>query len=306
MGDARVPLGVHLGLMLTMAAWALNVSAVKWLTGVTDVRLVAALRMACAALALLPLLYIARQSFPRWRGRLLALGVACACLMVYANQMLFAGAMELTTAGNAALILALNPLLNGVLEAWVFRKRLSASFVAGALLAIAGVLMVVLQREGSRFAGPTMGDLMVVASMLAFAGGGLMLQRLTRETGAVAINAFLYLVGALVLMAHALLALPAPLAAIGALGWWEWAVILFSGALVTALGGVAWARGVAVMGMGRAAIYMSWVPVMGVGFGACLLGERLTQWHFFGMILVLMGTILSAAPSLRAARPSKM
>ncbi|WP_020655280.1 DMT family transporter [Massilia niastensis] len=304
--SAKVPLGIHLGLMVTMAAWALNVSAVKWLTGVTDVRLVAALRMLSAVLVLVPLLLAARQSFPRWRGRMLAMALGCALLMVYANQMLFAAAMERTTAGNAALILALNPLLNGVLEAWVFRKRLSAAFVGGALLAVAGVLMVVLNREGTRFSGASLGDLMVAASMLAFAGGVLVLQRLSRDTGAVAINTFLYSVGTVALLAHALVALPAPLAAVRLLGWWDWGVILFSGAIVTALGGIAWARGVAAMGMGRAAIYMSWVPVMGVGFGAVLLNEKLTEWHFFGMILVLMGTILSSARFERTARLSKM
>ena len=301
---APVPVGIHLGLMATMAAWALNVTVVKWLTGVTDVMLVASLRMVCAAAVLCVLLYAARQQLPRWRGRLLLLALGCGLLMVYANQMLFAGAMESTTATNAALILALNPLLNGVLEAAVFRKRLRAPFVGGALLAVAGVLLVVLNRDGVRFAGPSPGDMMVLASMLAFGAGGLALQRLSGVAAAVALNTFVYLTGACALVLHALLALPAPLAAVAALEWPAWCAILFSGAVATALGGVGWSRGVAAMGMGRSAIYMAWVPVLGVGFGALLLGETLTVWHPVGMTLVLAGTILGSVRGKRMGEPA--
>ena len=287
--------GIHAALLVTMAVWALNVTALKWLAGATDVMLATTLRMLFCAAVLTAMLVLARQRFPRLRGRMLVLGVASGLLMVYANQTLFSGAMELTTASNAALILALNPLLNAALEALVFRKRLSATFIGGALLAVAGVLMVVLTRAGAQFAGPSAGDVLVIASMFAFATGVLMLQRLSRETGAVAINTFLYIVGAVALLAHIALTLPAPLAQLQALGWQVWTVIFFSGVVATALGGVAWARGVAALGMGRAAVYMSWVPVLGVGFSALLLGEQLTQWHFFGMILVLSGTILCSA-----------
>ncbi|MES2260281.1 MAG: DMT family transporter [Pseudomonadota bacterium] len=296
MGAGRAPLGVHLGLMATMAIWALNVSAVKWLTGALDVMLVAALRMACASLVLVLLLCLGRQAFPRWRGRMLAMACACALLMVYANQAIFALAMEKTTATNAALILALNPLLNGALEALFFRKRMPARYWSGGLLAVAGVVMVILNGPAIHLGGPSAGDLLVLASMLSFSLGVLLMQRLSRDNAPLAINVFLYLAGTLALALHAGLLVDAPFGALLRLDWRIWAVVVFSGAIASALGAIAWARGVAALGLGKAAIYMSWVPVLGVGFGALLLGEKLTQWHFFGMILVLAGTVTSSLP----------
>ena len=287
-------LGVHIGLAATMAVWALNVSAVKWLTGVLDVTLVASLRMVCASVVLMLLLVLGGRSFPRWRGRTLALACAGALLMVYANQMLFASAMGKTTASNAALILALNPLINGLLEALVYRKRLSVAYVIGALLAVAGVCIVILNRPHANFAGPSMGDLLVFASMFSFAGGVLIVQRLARSSGAQEINVFLYLVGSAALVIHTALTIPSPVAALQALSWREWACLAFSGAVATAMGAIAWTRGVAALGLGRAAVYMSWVPVLGVAFGALLLGEQLTLWHLLGLILVLSGTVLSS------------
>jgi len=287
-------IGVHLGLAATMAVWALNVSAVKWLTGVLDVSLVASMRMVCATLVLMLLLFFAGRRFPRWRGRTLALACAGALLMVYANQMLFASAMGKTTASNAALILALNPLINGLLEALVYRKRLTAPYIFGTLLAVAGVCIVILNRPHAALAGPSVGDLLVLASMFAFAGGVLIVQRLARTSSAQEINVFLYLVGSVALVIHTALSIPSPVAAILALGWREWGCLAFSGAVATALGAIAWTRGVAALGLGRAAVYMSWVPVLGVAFGALLLGEQLTLWHLLGLALVLSGTILSS------------
>jgi drug/metabolite transporter (DMT)-like permease len=294
MNSAKASLGVHLGLMATMVIWSLNVTAVKWLTGALDVMLVAALRMASASLVLVLLLVVGRHAFPHWRGRLLAMACTCALLMVYANQAIFAMAMEKTTATNAALILALNPLLNGALEALFFRKRMSSRYWIGGLLAMAGVAMVILNGPAIHLAGPSAGDLMVLCSMLSFALGALLMQRLSRDNAPLAINVFLYLVGTFALMLHTGLRGQMPFDALLKLHWHVWAVVVCSGALASALGAIAWARGVAVMGLGKAAVYMSWVPVLGVGFGALLLGEKLTQWHFFGMILVLTGTLTSS------------
>ena len=291
--------GVHIGLAATMAVWALNVSVVKWLTGVLDINLVASLRMVCATLVLMLLLILNRRPFPRWRGGTLALGCVGGLLMVYCNQMLFASAMEKTTASNAALILALNPLINGLLEALVFRKRLTAPYLLGTSLAVAGVCVVILNRAHTQLAGPSLGDLLVLASMFSFASGVLIVQRLARSHGAQEINAFLYLAGTLALVIHSGVVVPSPVESIRALTLREWGCVAFSGAVATAMGAIAWTRGVAAMGLARAAVYMSWVPVLGVAFGALLLGEKLTLWHLLGLVLVLSGTVLSS----RASRP---
>lgn len=305
MNGAKASLGIHLGLMATMVIWALNVTAVKWLTGALDVMLVATLRMASATLVLVLLLYVGRQAFPLWRGRMLAMACACALLMVYANQAIFAVAMEKTTATNAALILALNPLLNGAMEALFFSKRMPPQYWTGGVLAVSGVAMVILNGPAMRLGGPSVGDLMVLGSMVSFSLGVLLMQRLSRDNAPLTINVFLYLVGTLALALHTGLTVNTTFDALLKLDWKVWTVVVFSGAFASAIGAVAWARGVAVMGLGKAAIYMSWVPVLGVGFGALLLGEKLTQWHFFGMILVLTGTVTSSLTFERQVAPPK-
>ncbi|MCY1286820.1 carboxylate/amino acid/amine transporter [compost metagenome] len=287
--------GVHVALMATMVIWGLNISAVKWLTPQTDIMLLASLRMLCATLLLAAVVLLLRGLLPHWRGKMLAFALLSAALMVYGNQTIFAAAMDGTTATNASLILALNPLLGGVMEAIFFRKRMPMSFIVGALIALIGVALVVLNRPGAKWTEPSLGDFLVLASMISFALGVIMMQRLSRDASPLAVNAFLYLAGTAMLLSHTCVVVDAPVDKSLSLDWQVWACIVFSGVGATGLGAVAWGHGVARLGMGRASVYMSWVPVLGVGFAALLLNEPLTLWHLLGVIAVLTGTAISSA-----------
>jgi drug/metabolite transporter (DMT)-like permease len=189
--------------------------------------------------------------------------------------------------------MALSPMISGLLEALIFRKRLSLPYILGVLLAFGGVALVVLNRPGAGWSGVALGDLLVLASITSFACGGVIVQRLARNSSPLAIGSFLHVLGALLLALHAGTSVDDPLPALGELSAWGWTLCLFSGVLATALGAVIWGRGIAMLGIAQAAIYLSWIPVFGVGFAAWLLDEPLTVWHFAGVVAVLIGTLLS-------------
>ncbi|TKA92234.1 DMT family transporter [Halopseudomonas bauzanensis] len=295
--------GMHLALMATMVIWALNVTLIKWLVTVMDAMQSATLRMGFAALTLLVLVCLSRQRLPLFRGRVLLLACCSALLMVYANQLLFVSAMTRTTASNAALLLALNPLFNGVMEALFFRKRLRPHYLLGLAVTLSGVCLVVFNNSQASWGAPALGDLLVLGSMLAFALGVAILQFLSQRNvehpGQVSLNTFIYTVGSLALLLHISLVGDTPVSAIAEQPGQVWLILAFSGAGVTALGAIAWGRGVATIGAGRAAVYMSWVPVLGVAFGALVLKEPLTVWHFIAMLAVILGTALCNLGSIR-------
>ena len=290
---------MHAALMLTMMMWALNVSLIKWLVDNMDAALSAGLRMLGAALALVVLLAISVKQWRLFNRRMLALLSISALLMVYANQMLFVSAMPHTTASNASLVLALNPLLTGVLEAFFFKKRLHRQYLLGVAIALVGVCLVIFNNPKAQFGEPSWGDLMVLGSMLAFALGVMVLQYLSQRKDdmlerptQLGLNTFIYVIGSLALLLHAGFSTQGTWAQLSAISWPMWGVIGASGILITALGALAWGKGVANIGAGRAGIYMSWVPLMGVGFGAWLLDEALTIWHLYALIAVVVGTAL--------------
>ena len=104
-------------LLTTILLWGSSMPLIKWLTGYFDSTLLAALRM-LAASAALALLLRRQGNWPRLdRGQWMQL-VLCGALMVYLNQELFVAGIARSSATNAALITAMNPLAASFLALW--------------------------------------------------------------------------------------------------------------------------------------------------------------------------------------------
>lgn len=284
-------------LLGTMAVWGVNVPLVKALTAWFDAPTIAVLRMIVASLTFAGLLLWRHGRLPvlsrrQWAGLML-----CAFTMVYLNQIAFAAGLVRTPATNAALILATAPMISGLLAALVFGERLRPRQLAGLALGFAGVAVVVLHRAGAQVGGSGWGDLMVIGSVLSFAGGGVLVQRMSRGIDALALSTVIYGAGTGMLLLHALVAGEGALSRQPLFpGVWPWLLVLFSGVFATALGNWVWNGAIARIGLARTAVYIYWVPVFGMGFAALLLGEPLNAWYGLGLVLVLGGSRLSARP----------
>ena len=293
MGGGSRHARVHWILGATIVAWSVNLSAVKLLTETLDIAIVAAVRMVVAAVFLWLVWRLRRLSAGQLDARMWVWFVVIALLMVYANQMLFASGLARTSATNAALMMALGPFSSLVLESWFFRKRLAVKQLTGVCLAVAGVVLVILHRPGARIAAAGVGDALILASVLSFSCGGLMVQRLARKQPTALISAMTHIVGALVLTANAMYAVEDFTGAIRSIGMWEWSLILYSGVVATGLGALGWSRGIAELGVGQTATYLAWMPVSSAVIGAAVFGETLTAWHVIGMSGVLAGSLLA-------------
>jgi drug/metabolite transporter (DMT)-like permease len=281
-------------LLGTMAAWGANLAVVKLLLAVMEPLLVSVLRMAVAAVAVAAVVAVQvgreRMAWPRLSRRQWGALGGCGFLMVYLNQLFFTQGVAGTAAANAALIIALNPLISSLLAAVLLRDRLTPRRIAGVALGFSGVAAVVLHRPGMALGGAGLGDLLVLCSVTTWVLGGVIVQRLARGIDPLLISAVLNVIGTVLLLLHLALR-PAALAwAPERIGWQTGALVVVSGLLATALGGIVWNRALMVLGVARAALYAYWVPIFGVGFAVALLGEPLTVWHGVGLAAVLGGT----------------
>jgi drug/metabolite transporter (DMT)-like permease len=281
-------------LLATMAAWGANLAFVKLLLESMEPLLVSVLRMAVAALAVAAVVAVqvgrGRMAWPRLSRRQWWALAGCAFLMVYLNQLLFVQGVGGTAAANAALIIALNPLVSSLMAAVLLRDRLSPRRIAGVALGFGGVAAVVLHRPGMALGGPGLGDMLVLGAVVTWVLGGVMVQRLARGIDPLLISAVLNVFGTAMLLLH-LAVRPVPLAWVPEkVGMGTVLLVIASGLLATALGGIVWNRALMVLGVARAALYAYWVPIFGVGFAVLLLGEPLTVWHGVGLAAVLGGT----------------
>ena len=288
---------IQMTLIGAMAVWGLNVTIVKLLTATFDPLPLATVRMIVACVALGAIVAWRRCAMPAFNRRQLAAVVGCAVLMVYANQILFAEGLLRSTATNGSLIMALSPLVSSLLAALVFRESLTAHRIVGVVLGFGGVAAVVLSHPGAKMSTAGVGDLMLVASVVSFAAGGVLIQRLARQFHPLSISWAIYLIGTALLVVHTALA-PSPTPnRTWFPGLWPWALVLVSGVAATAIGNLVWNRAIATIGVARTSVFLYWVPIFGVVFAALLLGDHLTWWHLVGFIAVMTGTWLGTRKS---------
>ena len=276
-------------LLATMAIWGLNLSVVKLLLATQPPMAVSTVRMVVAALFLSAALHGAlRRPWPQLTRRQWAWLLACSLLMVYFNQIFFVHGVLRTTAANAALIIALNPLLSSLLAALALRERLTRPRLAGVVLGFGGVAAVVLNRPGAALGVPGLGDALVLASVATWVGGGAMVQRIGGRVDSATIAWVIHSAGATLLLLH-LLVWPAPLNW-PALGPLNMLLLVLSGLLATGVGALTWNRALVTLGVARTALYAYWVPIFGVIFAVIVLGEPPSVWHAVGLAAVLGGT----------------
>lgn len=281
-------------LLIAMAVWGMNLSAVKALTASLGTLTLASVRMVVAVIALTALVALRRRAMPALSSRQLAAIIGCGALMVYANQLLFAAGLHRSSATHGALIMALSPMVSALLTSITFGERIRFVRVAGIVLGFAGVAAVILNRPGSTLASGGVGDLLLVAAVVCFTSGGVAVQRLSGAMDPLALSWAIHVAGALMLVLHTALSSEDATAQLAASDWAAWALVVFSGVGATALVAVVWNRAIGKIGAARTAVALYWVPIFGVAFAVLFLGEPLTRWHFVGLAAVMAGSFLAA------------
>jgi drug/metabolite transporter (DMT)-like permease len=276
-----------------MMIWGLNLSAVKVLTESMDVMLVASIRMvmATAVMALVGW-YLQpsglKEKCPARWGYLLAAGF----FLVYCQQIAFAEGLKRTSATNAALVMALGPCVSLLMERAAFGRAIRQLQVMGLVAALLGVSVVILNRPHAELTGAEWGDTWIFCSVMAFALGGLFVQKMSQTVSPMKVTVGVHLVGTVLLCGHVMLSVSSPAEHVLAMGKLQWGMAAFSAVFATGLGALVWSKGISTIGVGRTASYLSWVPIFGVCFGALFLSEPVTPWLLVGLIGVLCGSLL--------------
>ncbi|MDE2342081.1 MAG: EamA family transporter, partial [Betaproteobacteria bacterium] len=237
-----------------------------------------------------PLLPLARAHAPRYA----LLGVTG---IVGFNLFFFFG-LQFTSANNAALIMATNPLLTTLLAALLLREQLSMRHLVALPVALLGVAVVVTQGHGADTRSLSRGDLLMLAADACWALYNVLSRRYMPTQGsALANTTWVMAVGALVLTVVAL-ASGETLTGLGVAAGGALAVMVVGG---TVLAYLFWTTGIARLGAARAAIFLNLVPVAAMAVGA-LLGQMPSSTQMAGGLLVLSAVSLTLLPQRKLAR----
>ncbi len=271
--------------------WGATPLATKVAVADLDPLAVGLLRTLLAGIAALPLILFGRVKPPKsGRGRAYLAVSALGGFVVF--PLLFSFGLELTSAGHAALLLGVLPVLTGLIAALLDRRLPGGRWWFGCAIALAGTALLV----GARFDvslkdGSIFGDLLVLASAVAASAGYVAGARAARETGTWAVTLWGLVLGSVVLLPVLPVALgTGDLAAAGALAWGS---VLYMALVSSILAYAAWYWALGQGGIGRTGLAQFVQPLVGVALAVALLGEAVTWPMVAAAAAILAGVALA-------------
>jgi len=217
---------------------------------------------------------------------------------ICAFNVLFFYAMRSTSAVNAALIMATNPLLTTLLAALFLGERPNARHLAGLPLALFGVTVVISSGQLHRLIGLHIdrGDLLMLGANLAWAfynvfGRRYMPRRSSLTNTTLVMSAGAVLLVIVAISSHATPHVPG-LKAMTAL-----ALMTIGGTVMAYL---FWNTAIAQLGAARTALFLNLVPVFAMLIGIAI-GAVPTLPQLIGGVLVISGISLSMLPKRQLA-----
>lgn len=199
-----------------------------------------------------------------------------------------------STATNAALLIVVEPVAVILLSPALLGERLTRREAAGALLALVGAMMVVVNGipgVSERLVPHWRGDVLLALSGVAYASYSLLGRDVLRRHGALRVTAQSIVWGAAAMI---------PLTALEVAGgqrpaWTSQALlgVAYLSVVITALGYLVWNWALARVPAPRAAIFLNIQPIAGALLGVLLLGEAATGYTLGGGLLILAGLALT-------------
>ena len=293
----------HLSLLAVVVVWAGSFSVIRALLddGVPAID-IAIIRYAIAAPGFAFILWRARGLPGLTRGD--ATRVVSAGLLIVAGYHLFLniGTRD-TTAGIAALVVALAPGMTLVLALALGLDRIRLRNVAGLAVAFVGVVIVVALGAGSDVSLESVkGPLVVLGAPLAFALYNVILKPLLGRHDLLALTAATSLIGIVGLLP---LIRGSTIETVASASATDAARLLYLGVLATLFGYILWNVGLRGIGPTRAVSYTYAISPLAVLIGAVILDEPVTLWLALGGALVIGGIATAQGASLPRRRAKR-
>ena len=275
-------------LVTVVLIWAANYPLAKYGIAGIDIFVFNGIRFLVAALVILAV-FLARSTWlpvarSDWKKFLWAGTVAN---VVY--QVGFIIGLNLTTAGNSAILLSTSPLWTVVIYARMHREKIPRNVFTGMAVSLCGVAMIVVGGgEEVHLAGESiLGDCICLVSAFLWAFNTNLQKPLLNRYSPTQVSLVMVAIGAIGL---SLIAVPVT----GSVPWqsvhWSYyAAAIISGAFSIGLGNVIWSFGVKRLGPGRTGNFSNLVPVFALAFSYAILQESFYIVQFIGAAVTILG-----------------
>lgn len=206
-----------------------------------------------------------------------------------------------TSAGNAALIIALSPIATTFLARAFLKEKVTGLKMAGALTALVGVAVIVL--NGGKVTGVSRGDFFILLAMLTLAVSVLLIRKATETMKSIDVTIYSTLIGtALLFPAAGVEWAQGHLHASGSP--FTWATLIVVALIAQGLAGLWWNQGISVAGASTSAMFMNIPPFVAILVAYVALGDPIMLSQIAGGALIVIGVAVSNKKRADRALPA--
>ncbi len=275
-------------LILANVLWSANYATTKYAFGYWNPLAFAVTRFLVAGFVFAAIVRRREGSISVHRSDV-PLVVAAAAVGILLNQITFNYAVQQTTAGNVALILASAPAFTALFASALRHEHVRPRHYLALSVPIAGVGIVIQGGAGVR-GFSLVGDLLAVGAAVSWAAYSVMLRPLFARYSAARISALMILLGGFMLVPFGVpQAITQYWGAVSGLPLGAWA---FSAIFPLVVTNLLYFRSLRRVGASSATVYMYLQPFLGTLFAAVLLGERVTAVQIAGGGVIVLGVSL--------------
>jgi len=280
-------------LMLSaMLFWALNLSFVKIALRELSPLGFNGIRLLFASVVLVIILVLSGEGLKVERKtfwKLVVLGL----IGNTAYQMLFIHGIDLTTASNSAIIIAMAPVFIALLSSIMKHERVHAAAWAGIVFSFVGFYLVISSQLGSfQFSSLSVrGDMLIFCGNICWAVFIVFSKPLLERMSPLKLTT-------LTMAAGTVFFLPFCIKDISHIPYQDislkaWGSLLYSGLFALVICYVIWYASVQRVGNTKTAIYDYLIPVFTVIFAYLIIDERITGQQAVGALIIFVGVYLA-------------
>jgi drug/metabolite transporter (DMT)-like permease len=279
-------------MLLVVVFWAVNFSFVKIALHEFSPMGFNGFRLILASLVLSGILIASREGFSIARAdlwKLILLGICGNTVF----QIFFIRGIDLTTASNTSIIMAMGPIFIALLSVTFKHERIHLAAWAGILVSFFGFYMVISGRSGAmQISWQTMsGDLMVFSGTLFWGIYTVFARPLLKKMSPLKLTTVTMVFGTIFFLPFSLKDMvQTPFQGIS---WHAWTILVYSGLFALVIGYVVWYISVQRVGNSKTAIYGNLVPIFAVMFAYFTLEERITAIQAGGALIIFVGVYLT-------------
>lgn len=275
-------------MLLTVVVWGMNFSVIKISLREFSPHGFNGIRLAAAALILLLVLKLSRESLAVEREDIIKV-LALSLLGHSLYQYLFITGMSLSTASNVSLVMASSPVIIALLSSLAGQEKIHWAGWAGILVSFGGLYLVVSQRAGTFTLTwqSLRGDALILIGNVCWAVYTVLLKPLLEKYSPLKMTALSLSIGGAVYLIFA-----AP--AVARISWTgisalAWGGLAFSAVLAVSLCFIIWNVSLKKVGNSKTGIYSNITPLFAVAFAFLFLGEKITALQAVGAVIIFLG-----------------